>query len=200
MEAKQLNQFNWKRFKEVQANLPNVSKGGRGNFGKYMTLDELNPKMLTVLGQHGFAWVTMPVLQDGTQCLKYELVDTESGASISGVMALAAEKQNPQGQGSAITYARRYSLASVTGLVADMDDDGQESTDQAKKVNTLATKKDELNKLLESEGYNTAPKKQAQIHDVLKKLTINSADEAQKVIDAVKKQAIVEGAKSGNDA
>lgn len=194
------NQFNWKRFKEVQENLPNVSKGGRGNFGKYMTLGELNPKMLAVLSKYGFAWVTSPVLQDGVQCLKYELVDVESGASIGGVMALAAEKQNPQGQGSAITYARRYSLAALTGLVADMDDDGQESTDQAKKINTLATKKDELNKLFEKLGFDTTPKKQAEIHNVLKKLTISTADEAQQVIDSVRKQAMLEGALDGENA
>lgn len=192
-------QFNWDRFKEVQANLPNVSKGGKGNFGKYMTLDELNPKMIAVLSKYNFAWVTMPILQDGTQCLKYQLIDTKSGASIGGVMALATEKPTPQGQGSAITYARRYSLTSITGLVADMDDDGQKATDETVKVDPLSKKKGELNKLLESEGYNTTPKKQAKIHDVLKKLTITSVDDAQKVIDAVKKEVMLAGA-NGNDA
>jgi hypothetical protein len=40
-------------------------------------------------------------------------------------MLLLLAKNDPQGQGSAITYARRYSLCSVLNLVADDDDDGQ---------------------------------------------------------------------------
>jgi hypothetical protein len=39
-------------------------------------------------------------------------------------MRLYLVKDDPQGQGSAVTYARRYSYMSVLGLVADVDDDG----------------------------------------------------------------------------
>ena len=34
-------------------------------------------------------------------------------------------KEDAQAQGSAITYARRYALMSMLGLVADTDDDGE---------------------------------------------------------------------------
>jgi hypothetical protein len=52
----------------------------------------------------------------------------ESGADFSGgVMYLPAEKQTPQGYGSALTYARRYSLLAACGIPPEesLDDDGE---------------------------------------------------------------------------
>lgn len=46
-----------------------------------------------------------------------------SGQWIKGTMAIHPVKQDPQGVGSATTYARRYSLAAIAG-VAQVDDDG----------------------------------------------------------------------------
>ena len=49
----------------------------------------------------------------------------ESGETISGgVLTVPADKQNPQGYGSALTYARRYSLMAACGIAPE-DDDGQ---------------------------------------------------------------------------
>jgi len=47
-----------------------------------------------------------------------------SGESISGRYPLRPQQQTPQGYGSALTYARRYALAAMVGVVADEDDDG----------------------------------------------------------------------------
>jgi ERF superfamily protein len=47
----------------------------------------------------------------------------ESGENISSKIYLVLDKQNMQGVGSAITYARRYSLASLF-FVCQTDDDG----------------------------------------------------------------------------
>ena len=46
-----------------------------------------------------------------------------SGEWISGEMAIKPTVANPQGIGSALSYARRYSLAAMVG-VAQADDDG----------------------------------------------------------------------------
>ena len=53
----------------------------------------------------------------------------ESGEWISGEMPLILAKLDPQGQGSAISYARRYALAAILG-VYQVDDDAQEATDK----------------------------------------------------------------------
>lgn len=47
-----------------------------------------------------------------------------SGQWITSSLKLKPVKDDPQGVGSAITYARRYSYASILGLVSDEDDDG----------------------------------------------------------------------------
>lgn len=47
-----------------------------------------------------------------------------SGEHIASRYPLRPAKQDPQGYGSAITYARRYCLAAIVGVVADEDDDG----------------------------------------------------------------------------
>lgn len=60
----------------------------------------------------------------------------ESGESISGgVLTVPADKQNPQGYGSALTYARRYSLMAACGIAPE-DDDGQAASKPVVKAPT----------------------------------------------------------------
>ena len=51
----------------------------------------------------------------------------ESGEWIEDTATLPLPKADPQGYGSASTYARRYALAAITGLYQD-DDDGTAAT------------------------------------------------------------------------
>lgn len=46
----------------------------------------------------------------------------ESGEYLAGTLTMPLAKADPQGLGSAITYARRYSLQAVLGLIAEDDD------------------------------------------------------------------------------
>ena len=55
-----------------------------------------------------------------------------SGEWISGRLDMPLSKQDPQGVGSAITYARRYTLAAIVG-VAPEDDDAESTADRTKK-------------------------------------------------------------------
>ena len=43
-------------------------------------------------------------------------------------LALTPAKKNPQGYGSAISYARRYQLAAAFGITSDLDDDANAAT------------------------------------------------------------------------
>jgi len=53
----------------------------------------------------------------------------ESGETMeSGKLHVPASKQDPQGYGSALTYARRYSLMTACGIAPE-DDDGNAGTD-----------------------------------------------------------------------
>ena len=102
-----------------------------GTPSKYVPLEELMTAVLPKLNEHGLVWLTMPCMAEGVPSLRYKLTHvTEDpavfGQTIEGTMPLAIPAAaSAQAQGSAITYARRYSMMAVLGLVAERDDDGQ---------------------------------------------------------------------------
>lgn len=58
-----------------------------------------------------------------------------SGEWIRGRLPVLTKDAGPQGQGSGLTYARRYALAAVVGL-AQIDDDGEAAQARGKKEPT----------------------------------------------------------------
>lgn len=110
-----------------QAEAPTIQKDALNPHfkNKYVSLDKLMENVLPILSKHGLVWITQPGrYEEGlAPCLEYRLVHADSGEELLGSMPLMLTKQDPQGQGSAITYARRYSLMAVLGLVANDDDD-----------------------------------------------------------------------------
>lgn len=48
----------------------------------------------------------------------------KSGEYIGGTCVIPLDRDNAQGYGSAATYARRYSVQALVGMVAEDDDDG----------------------------------------------------------------------------
>lgn len=82
-------------------------------------IDAVKPHMV----EHGlwFRQVTHPA--DGGVCVE-TVIHHASGQSLScGLLFMPATKQDAQGYGSALTYARRYSLMAALGVPAE-DDDG----------------------------------------------------------------------------
>lgn len=94
----------------------------------YITLNELMGKILPKLNELGLVLMQTPTTLGGTPAMTTTIADAESGEVISDTMALVLDRPTPQAQGSAITYARRYALMSMLGLVADEDDDGNKAT------------------------------------------------------------------------
>jgi hypothetical protein len=79
---------------------------------------------------NGLSYSQFPLFENG--CVGVEtILMHESGEWISSVLMLPMVKQDPQAAGSAITYARRYSLQSIAGIPSE-DDDGN-STRQVTK-------------------------------------------------------------------
>jgi len=66
---------------------------------------------------------------EGRAVLETVLMHT-SGEWIKGRLPLLANKPDPQAQGSAITYARRYSLSAIIGLCTEDDDDAERAMDR----------------------------------------------------------------------
>lgn len=112
----------------AQKEMPNLQKSAINPHFKnrYVPLEELMEKVVPVLNAHNLILTQMPGIADGHPVLTYGLLHA-SGERIEGTMLLMCAKDDPQGQGSAITYARRYSLMSLLGLTADVDDDAEKT-------------------------------------------------------------------------
>lgn len=114
--------------------LQNVPKTASNPYfkSKYAPLDAIIEATREVLKKHGLCITQTPLFMDGAAGVETTILHDE-GHSTTTTLLLPLKDQSPQGVGSAITYARRYSLASVLGIAAEDDDDGNVSTGLAKK-------------------------------------------------------------------
>jgi hypothetical protein len=77
--------------------------------------------------------VQLPEMSESGLCMRTMLLHS-SGQYISSVFNMPLVKNDPQSYGSAMTYARRYSLAAITGVYQD-DDDANNATGKDKPQN-----------------------------------------------------------------
>lgn len=116
---------------------------------KYVTLEKLTEQTVPVLNEHGLLWITMPAVTEYGPALDYRLIHVATNQEICGSMPLLLKTTDPQAQGSALTYARRYSMMTVLGLVANEDDDGQRATvGPQKSAPSRVLSTDELSRVL----------------------------------------------------
>ena len=95
---------------------------------KFVSLDHLIAKTRPVLNAHGLAIVQSPTHIEGSPALT-TTIHHVSGESLSSTMPLLVSKEDMQGLGGAITYARRYAWAAALGICADEDDDGNQASE-----------------------------------------------------------------------
>ena len=114
---------------KVQRQLRAAIKDNYNNFtqSKYATLNSVMEACSEALIDAGI-WVTQyPVPVEGNGALLglvTKLVHAESGEWQESLIVMPlAKAANPQAYGSALTYARRYGLSSMIGLVTEDDDD-----------------------------------------------------------------------------
>lgn len=90
---------------------------------RYADLATVRNAVFPVFSKHKLSVIQLPVeLAAGPGLVT--ILAHSSGEYIRSSMLLRAVKSDPQGIGSAMTYARRYALQSVAGVAADDDDDG----------------------------------------------------------------------------
>jgi hypothetical protein len=121
----------------VQGEAPTLQKTASNpafKGSKYAPLDTIVETVGPILHRHGLVWMTLPGRDDhGEPALTYRLAHAPTGEALEGSMPLMLSKNDAQGMGSAITYARRYALCAVLNLVADDDDDGARAARQQAK-------------------------------------------------------------------
>lgn len=111
---------------ELQYALEGVKKDSANDYfkSKYADLHSCQGALREPLYANGLAVTQTTRTTESGAVLVTTLVH-KSGQWIKGELPLAAKKaDDPQAQGSAITYARRYALCAITGL-CQMDDDAE---------------------------------------------------------------------------
>lgn len=115
----------------LQKDMPTFQKDAINPHFKntYISLDKLMDGLLPKLHEHGFVLLQGPdQTVHGQPAIKTQLIHAATGQSVEGLLPLVLDKDTSQAQGSAMTYARRYALMSLLGLVADEDDDGEKAS------------------------------------------------------------------------
>jgi hypothetical protein len=101
---------------------------------KFASLDNTIAKVKIPLSECGLSFAQFPDGDGLTTILMHT-----SGEWLKATANLKLAKQDPQGQGSAYTYGRRYALAAALGLAADEDDDGNEASKAPVALKTAVT-------------------------------------------------------------
>lgn len=105
---------------------------------KYASLGAVLLAVKKGLAANGLAISQMLVEGEKGLALETTLMHS-SGQWLSGTIPVILDKQNMQGLGSAITYAKRYAVAAILGVVADQDDDGEAADGRLSENHTVKT-------------------------------------------------------------
>lgn len=134
---------------EAQKEIKPAFKSTENSFfkSKYADLNEVHHAVKASLEKNGLLVSQITELGEGNMpILITRLFHVESGESIESKYPVVYSKPDPQGIGSGLTYARRYQLATICGVITE-DDDGEKAMDRTtetksktyieKKVNPL---------------------------------------------------------------
>ena len=128
----------------VQEHLQPAIKDANNPFigNDYATLNSVMESCRHLLLQQGILVTQLPCpapveLGTGHIGLETRFVHVESGQWLSSTAVIPLPKNDPQGLGSALTYARRYSLCAILGIVTE-DDDGNAASMPVKQAQKAA--------------------------------------------------------------
>jgi len=145
---------------QIQRDMPAVGKDGRNPAfrSRYMTLDAILGTAVPVLAKHGVAVVqgsAIASLDDNFRPMAVTITTRlihKSGQWIATDAIIPITKPDAHGMGSAITYGRRYGIASILGIMADEDDDANAATNVAQATGPAAQTR--ITRPITSGGYD----------------------------------------------
>ncbi|MFW6301736.1 MAG: ERF family protein [Bacillota bacterium] len=121
-------------FYQFQQDVQNPKKTAAGQGYKYMTLDDLIDHTRKAMAGRGLSFSQeVRSGENGEIELMTRIYHTSGQWLAFGPLILPKDNDNKMNQiqqaGSAITYARRYSLAAALGIASEEDNDGQVTKD-----------------------------------------------------------------------
>lgn len=129
----------FKALKAFQSECPKIKKDSENPFfkSKYADLASIWEVVQPILAKHDLVLI-QPI--QGKE-IKTILMHASGEIIESNYPIISKSEINPQDYGSAITYARRYALSSMLGIIADDDDDGNAAVHQRNPVQKPVEKK-----------------------------------------------------------
>lgn len=91
---------------------------------KYVTLEGVIAAIKTGSKDTGLSYIQIPQSSDKSVGVKTVITHSKGEFLEFDTFTLPVEKNTAQSAGSALTYARRYSLSAAFGISSDVDDDG----------------------------------------------------------------------------
>jgi hypothetical protein len=133
---------------------------------KFASLKSVIDAVKPALNENGIAYIQKSVPMD--HGIAVETVFYGHGEELStGPVPVPIDRENAQGFGSALTYAKRYSLAMACGVAADEDDDGN-----AAAKNTTGRKPQSVTKtVIQEEGIKVDEGKRSSYISLLTEAT-----------------------------
>lgn len=125
-KSEQINEIA-KALAQAQSEMGAAKKDAKNPFFKssYATLEAISEACLHLLNKNGIAVSqTTMHLSSSTDVSLCTTLMHSSGQWIQSVYPVHPTKNDPQSLGSALSYARRYSLAAIAGVTVS-DDDGE---------------------------------------------------------------------------
>lgn len=119
----------YKAILKAQAKIETVRKNGENPHykSKYATLDEIWESVKKPLNDAGLIVLCDVYTANGERLLTTRVIHADTGEEVSCTFPIMAANNSPQAIGSAMTYARRYTLTALLEIVTGdgTDDDGE---------------------------------------------------------------------------
>lgn len=120
----------------------------------YASLDNIVEEIRPLLFKHGITVMQIPSGDGETVSMKTMLLHESGEWMESEPLCMKPVKNDPQGVGSCITYARRYSLCSMLNLSTGDDDDGNDASHPQKGAQSASSKQPSKTAQTESQTQN----------------------------------------------
>lgn len=133
---------------KVQRQMLPAAKDGKNPFTKsnYATLNSVMESCRSALLNNNIWLCQYPVPVEKPDCLGLmtKLTHAESGQWQASLTIVPLPKADPQGMGSAITYARRYAITAMLGMSTE-DDDGESAKVVVKNIHSPSNSSGKVN-------------------------------------------------------
>lgn len=95
---------------------------------KYAPLNEILNEVRPLLSKHGLAIIQNTMSIEDRIGIQTVIIHSSGESIASDILLLKADKDTAQGQGSAITYGRRYQVSAMLSIASEDDDDGNHAS------------------------------------------------------------------------